>query len=378
MVELEPYCRCLESAQETNTIIAMKVIINSPSLDPRVNVSGISAVTQFIISNNKEVEYIHFEVGRKDAESQGAFSRVTRILRNKKEWKQLLIQNKEAVIHYNIPLMKAAIMRDYMLIKVAHDLGMHIVLHIHGGNYIKEHNRPWYIRKLLKRIFTWGKYVIVLGEEEKAILEEDFRLSNVVSLPNCIDLTEAKSFDRSIAEKDILDILYIGRIEPNKGIDYTFEACKVLKSEGMKFHLNFAGKEEIEGQYIPKFKEEFGEDFTFHGIVSGEKKNEVLKKCDIFLLPSFYEGLPMSLLETMSFGQVPIVTPVGSIPTVVTDNVNGCFIRVKNTDDIINVVRKLTTDSCFYSTLSSNARQTILNKFDDCRYIKELNRMYGK
>ena len=130
----------------------MKVIINSPSLDPKVNVSGISAVTQIIISNNKEVEYIHFEVGRKDTESQGALSRITRILRNKKEWAQLLKQNKEAVVHYNIPLMKAAIVRDFMLIKIAHDLGMHIVLHIHGGNYIKERNRPWYIKRLLNKI----------------------------------------------------------------------------------------------------------------------------------------------------------------------------------------------------------------------------------
>ena len=354
----------------------MKVIINSPSLDPKVNVSGISAVTHFIISNNKEVDYIHFEIGRKDNESQRRLSRITRILRNKKEWAQLLKQNKEAVVHYNIPLMKAAIVRDYMLIKIAHNLGMPIVLHIHGGNYIKERNRPWYIKRLLNKIFAWGKSVIVLGEEEKAILEEDFKLKNVVSLPNCIDLTEAKNFNSSIARKEVLDILYIGRIEPNKGIDYIFEACKALKSEGIRFHLNFAGKEETEGLYIPKFKEEFGEDFTFHGIVSGKKKNEVLKKCDIFLLPSFYEGLPMSLLETMSFGQVPVVTPVGSIPTVVTDNVNGCFIRVKNTEDIVNVMKKLITDRKLFSALSCNAQQTILNKFDDCRYIKELNRMY--
>ena len=354
----------------------MKVIINSPSLDPKVNVSGISAVTQFIISNNKEIDYIHFEVGRKDAESHGALSRIKRILRNKKEWEQLLKQNKDAVVHYNIPLMKAAIIRDYMLIKVAHKLGMHIVLHIHGGNYIKERNRPWYIKRLLNKIFASGKYVIVLGEEEKAILEEDFKLKNVVSLPNCIDLTQAKYFNRSIADKEILDILYIGRIEPNKGIDYIFDACKALKDEGIKFHLNFAGKEEVEGQYIPKFNEEFANSFTFHGIVSGDKKIEILKKCDIFLLPSFFEGLPMSLLETMSFGQVPVVTPVGSIPMVVADDVNGCFIKIKNADDIINVVRRLTTYRELYSTLSGNARQTIFKKFNDCKYIKELNRMY--
>lgn len=354
----------------------MKVIINSPSLDPKVNVSGISAVTQFIQSGNKEVDYIHFEVGRKDAESQGVLSRIKRILRNKKEWEQLLKQNKDAVVHYNIPLMKAAIIRDYMLIKVAHDLGMHIVLHIHGGNYIKERNRPWYLRKLLNRIFAWGKHVIVLGEEEKNILEEDFKLKNVVSLPNCIDLTEAKKFNRCIAEKETLDILYIGRIEPNKGIDYTFEACKALKNDGVKYNLHFAGKEEIEGQYIPKFKEALGDNFTYHGIVSGAPKTELLKRCDIFLLPSFYEGLPMSLLETMSFGQVPVVTPVGSIPTVVTENVNGIFINIKNTRDIVDAIKRLTADRVYCTTLSRVAKETIIAKFDDREYIRQLNILY--
>ena len=354
----------------------MTVIINSPSLDPKVNVSGISAVTQFILSGNKEVYYIHFEVGRKDAESQGTYARITRILRNKKEWEQLLKENKDAVVHYNIPLMKAAIVRDYMLIKIAHKLGMPIVLHVHGGNYIKERNRPWYIKSLLKEIFKWSKHVIVLGEEEKAILEEDFGIHNVISLPNCIDLSAAREFNRNIEGKEILDILYLGRIEPNKGIDYIFEACKALKSQGVKFHLNFAGKEETEGQYIPKFKEEFGEDFTFHGIVSGKKKTEVLKKCDIFLLPSFYEGLPMSLLEAMSFGQVPVVTPVGSIPTVVADNVNGCFIRVKNTEDIVNAVKRLIADSELFMSLSQKAKETIMAKFDDKEYIRILNLLY--
>ena len=61
----------------------MKAIINSPSLDPKVNVSGISSITQFIISNNKEVDYIHFEVGKRDAESGGTLNRLRRIWRNR-------------------------------------------------------------------------------------------------------------------------------------------------------------------------------------------------------------------------------------------------------------------------------------------------------
>lgn len=355
----------------------MKVIINSPSLDPKVNVSGISSVTQFIISNNKEVNYIHFEVGRKDAESQGALSRIKRILHNKKEWKLLLKQNQDAIIHYNMPLMKAAIIRDYMLIAVAHRLGMPIVLHIHGGNYIKERNRPWYIKKILNNIFAWSKHVIVLGKEEKTILEEDFSLHNVISLPNCIDLTVAKEFQRDTTSKGKLDILYLGRIEPYKGIDYIFESFSILKEKGLGFHLHFAGKEENEGQYIPKFQKKFGEYFTYHGIVSGEKKTDVLKRCDVFLLPSFYEGLPMSLLETMSFGQVPVVTPVGSIPTIVQNKVNGMIINIKNAEDIVDAVNGLITNKDLCLELSMKAKETIIEKFNDNEYVKQLNELYA-
>jgi glycosyltransferase involved in cell wall biosynthesis len=299
-------------------------------------------------------------------------------LRNKKEWNELLQENKDAVVHYNIPLMKAAIIRDYMMLKVAHAMNIPIILHIHGGNYIKERNRPWYIKKLLDKIFSWSKHTIVLGDEEKQILEDDFKLKNVISMPNCIDLTDAKEFNRDITSKETLDILYLGRIEPNKGIDYIFDACCVLKEKGVKFHLHFAGKEEVEEQYIPKLKEKLGNCFTFHGIVSGDKKTDVLKKCDIFLLPSFYEGLPMSLLETMSFAQVPVVTPVGSIPTVVTDKGNGLFIEIKNSDSIVYAITELYKNRTLMQELSLNAQKCIFEKFDDDLYIKKLNKYYNK
>lgn len=52
----------------------MNIIINSPSLNPKVNVSGISSVTQFIISNNRKQNYLHFELGKKDKEKGGMAS----------------------------------------------------------------------------------------------------------------------------------------------------------------------------------------------------------------------------------------------------------------------------------------------------------------
>lgn len=356
----------------------MKLIINSPSLNPKENVSGISSVTQFIISNNKQVNYIHFEVGRRDAESKGVLSRLKRIKRNKTEWYELLSENRDAVIHYNMPLMKAAIIRDYMMLKVAHKFNMPIVLHVHGGNYIKERNRPWYLRNLLSKMFSWSKHIIVLGEEEKSIIENDFHLDNVIPLPNCIDLSEAKSYAREVTNKKKLDILYLGRIEFNKGIEYILDAAKQLKVAHVPFTLHFAGKEETEGEYIPRFQSELGNAFIYHGVVFGQMKIELLKQCDIFLLPSFFEGLPMSLIETMSFGMVPVVTPVGSIPSVIDNKNNGMFINVRNSEDIAKAITTLTYDKTMITKLSFNAKRTILRKFDDVQYIDKLNQLYNE
>ena len=78
----------------------------------------------------------------------------------------------------------------------------------------------------------------------------------------------------------------------------------------------------------------------------------------------------------MSFGQVPVVTPAGSIPTIVTDNINGMFIRVKNAEDIVDAIKLLTTNRELYTKLSSSARETIIAKFDDKKYICTLNSLY--
>ena len=355
----------------------MKVIINSPSLDPKINVSGISSVTQFIISNNKDVEYIHVEVGKRDAESGGTLNRLQRIWRNRLEWKRLLHLHPDAVIHYNMPLMGAAVIRDYLLLQVARKFCNPIVLHVHGGNYMKNRQRPWLIQRLVNAVFSWAKHIIVLSEEEKQIVEEDFNVDNVHSLPNCIDLTEARDYKRKFEAEHPLSILYLGRIEKNKGIDYILEAAKKLKADKVPFTLHFAGKEETQDEYIPQFKSELGESFIYHGVVFGKMKYDLLKQCDVFLLPSFYEGLPMSLLETMSFGMVPVVTPVGSIPAVVTDRVNGIFIKVKNIEDIANAIKGLYYDRVKLPKLSVNAQHTILDRFDDRKYIKLLNHLYN-
>ena len=96
----------------------MHILIVAPSLDLKMNVSGVSAVANFIIAHNSECEYEHFLQGRSDGES-GTINRVMRIWRNYRAWKRIINENEnengngKVVIHYNYPLDAASIVRDF-------------------------------------------------------------------------------------------------------------------------------------------------------------------------------------------------------------------------------------------------------------------------
>ena len=86
----------------------------------------------------------------------------------------------------------------------------------------------------------------------------------------------------------------------------------------------------------------------------------------------------MSLLECMSYGVTPVVTPVGSIPNVVENGVNGIFIRHHDEDSIVEAILRLDKDRVLLHALGKEARQTILNGFSPQSYVKTLNRIYNQ
>lgn len=354
----------------------MKSIIVSPSLDPTQNVSGISAVTQFIILNNLQVDYIHFELGKKDREKGGIF-RVKSIISSLFKWNKLLKDNSDAIIHYNFPLSRSSILRDPMFMYIAKRKKMKMVIHIHGGNFLTASYTPRYLQWILKKTFALPCPFIVLSDLEKQLVSKKYSCKKIHVLPNCVDLTEASKFTKGIKEsQEPLVMGYLGRIAETKGMGFLLEACKELKNRNIRFILRIAGKEEVDHQYLPLFEKELGNQFIYDGVVYGKAKDDFLKRLDVFMLPSYFEGLPMSLLECMSFGVVPITTHVGSIGEVVIQNENGVFIQVKDSNTIVEQFIGLNENREQLHTLSQHAKDTIFKLFTPSIYINKLNRLY--
>ena len=351
----------------------MKVIIVAPSLNSKITLGGISAVASFIVDNNHDVDYIHFEQGKRDAE-KGGFHRIDNLISIFKKWRSIINKTPEAVIHYNLPLSPAAIIRDYAFMKFAHKHGNKMVVHVHGGLYMNTENIPCLIKWLLKDIFSWNIPFIVLSDRERDVLKNRYGTSIVHVLPNCVEIDETycKSYNN-----EILTLGYIGRITTNKGMRELLEVCKILKERHISFKLAIAGAEDATTHFIQSFKELLVDSFKYVGIVSGEEKIEFLKSLDIFILPSYFEGLPMSLLECMSYGVVPISTRVGSIPELIKDNANGFLIELKNAESIVDKVLSLNIDRLKMKQIGICARKTIIDNFNPQVYIDSLNQIYG-
>ena len=385
------------------TELNRKVIITAPSLDPTQNVSGVSSVAQFIIGNNKKCDYLHFQIGKTDSESGGVWSRVKRIWHTYSDWKKLLADNKDATIHYSFPLSAPSILRDPWFMWYALRQGRKMVVHVHGGLFLTSPKIPLLLEKILKWVFSWDVTFIVLSVGEKETLQKRYGARRVEVLANCPDapkgnetqseiaapacwLSQSEATERTIREHgslrygasayDNLVLGYIGRIEPNKGMTELLEAMTRCREEGMQVKVRFAGKEEREGEFIPKYQEALGGSFEYCGLVSGQKKEEFIKSLDAFVMPTYFEGLPMSLLETMAYGVVPVVTNVGSIGTVVKDGENGIFVKVRDVDSIVEAIRRLDTDRELLASLRENARKTIKENFSAAKYVEKLNSIY--
>ncbi len=353
-----------------------KILITSPSLNPEINISGISSVTQLIINSNPQNEYIHFELGKSDAGRRN-FLWLLRIFKTYFEWFFLMFSKRYALIHFNLALDKRALLRDSPLILMARLFSKRMVIHIHGGEALTNPNNPAWITSLLQLNFSGRNPKIVLSKQEQATIQDLLNVNQVFVLPNCVEVAGAQNFNREYTDNHELTLLFMGRIVLTKGIAYLFEALQALKLKGAKFKFIMAGKGPDEALYVQKFKDLLGSDFEFRGIVYGDAKSALLKASTIFLLPSFFEGLPISLLEAMSFALVPVTTNVGSIKYLVEDGSNGLFVEKFSSGDIVAAIEKLAADKTYLEKLSRNARNFVLANYAPAVYISELKKIYN-
>ena len=346
----------------------MKILITAPSLETRHNVSGISSVVAQIVARGTS-EFYHFTAGRRDGVKIGAgwffwqFSIPSRFRREIRD-------KKPDVVHINTALAPLSIMRDAALAKAAKKP---ILLHIHGGRFFTEDFDRNLFAHLTGKMLQCAKVVVVLSEIEKEFIEKRWKNLDVRVLENAVALDEVQTRKPETIEKTII---FLGRIHEDKGLREIAQACRVLKNENFGFNFKAFGAGQAAESFTREMTEILGEKFTFGGVASGADKWRAFAASDIFLLPSYYEGLPVALLEAMAAGCVPVASRIGSIPSVVRDGENGFLIEPKNVSSLVEKLKFLLSETAVWENLRRNAQATIEKNYNLKDYIEKLESIY--
>lgn len=228
--------------------------------------------------------------------------------------------------------------RSALFISLAKYFKRKVVVHIHGGGFKEyyEKNTSFVHKNLLK-----CDTIIALTEYWKEYFN-GLGFGNVTIVPNIVDSPvrqEKKNNDGKV------HILYLGLIAKAKGIYDLLDVINEHKTEfDGKITLHIGGNGETT-TILNIIKEQgLSNIVKFEGWVSGDKKVELLNNADVFILPSYTEGLPISILEAMSYKLPVISTPVGGIPEVIKDGKNGFLFTPGDKDALYQAIGKLTTD----------------------------------
>ena len=207
--------------------------------------------------------------------------------------------------------------RSAIYVRIAKLFGKKVVFHIHGGDFKNFYNTaPARISKLLNNVDC----IIALSEQWKRFFQQIAKGVPVEIVQNIIEFPILTTVDNNKDGK--IHVLFLGLIDEAKGV---FDLLDVLSSESSlykdKYVIHIAGNGKVRQLKDVILENKLEDIVKFEGWVDGEKKIELLNLCEVFILPSYAEGSPLSILEALSYGNYIIASNVGGIPEVVSP---GC------------------------------------------------------
>ena len=248
--------------------------------------------------------------------------------------------------------------RKSIVLLIAKLFAKKTVMHIHGGGFKEFYYNSRFKNILIKPILNTADQVICLSDIWLEFFSNQLQLKNAVVLPNPIALP---SFDAKPIVSNRIELIYFGAVVATKGI---FDLVNYLITnrhfkEG-KILLHVCGEGELEKLRSIVELHHLEKQIFIHGWISGSKKLELFQKADVFILPSFAEGLPMSILEAMSFGKPIIATKVGGVPSLVHPQYNGWLYTPNKTQDLTRVFDDLFSNPGQLKVFGQNSRQMSL------------------
>jgi len=263
----------------------------------------------------------------------------------------------------------------------------YIIHHAHGFAF-KESNRPL-VRKLFLALERWAARacdaIISVSEEHRstAITEGVAAPDHIRTVINGIDLRLFESPNRAEARRQLNanpDHLLIGvanRLAPVKAIEYAVRAMPAVVKKFPNARMVIIG----EGPSEADLRREAAESgVADHIVFTGFRRNvpELLAAFDVVVQPSRWEGLSISLLESMAAGKPVVACDVQGNRDVLDHGRNGLMVPPQDPEALASAIVRLLSDSNFAGQLGRNAAQDCRERFSQQRMVEQTLAIYDR
>ena len=277
------------------------------------------------------------------------------------------------IVHVHMAA-QASFSRKALFIKKAYKTGKRIIIHQHAADFddffFKQSSNKK--KKKIKTIFSKADKVVVLSEEWAHFFMQNIcNRDKVIILYNGVFLPKYRKEEYSDHK-----VLFLGKLGKRKGSYDLLEAIPEILKQVPDATFYFGGDGDIEqSKKISKTKN-IEHHIQFLGWIGEEEKQQYLKEISVFVLPSYHEGMPMAVLEAMSYGMATVSTDVGGIPQIIEDGVNGILIGAGDIKALTETLVSLLCDAEKKRRLGQTAYLTINEKFNIEKEIEKVYQLY--
>ena len=262
-------------------------------------------------------------------------------------------KDKIDIVHVHMA-ERGSVYREGFVILLAKLMGAKTVIHMHGADIEEWYNKQNFtIKKLISFIFCSADRMLVLGYNWLPFMETVMRKNKdkICVLHNAV---EVEPYNK--ANKEATDILFYGMLIQRKGINDLLAAFEMIKDEiPESIHLRLYGdNKEFDAQKkINEFH--LNGRVTYEGWMRSEYRTKVFENTLVNILPSYNEGLPMTILESMGYGIPNISTEIAAIPEAIIDDVNGFLIKPGDVSALARKLKNIILDKELWSRFIKTA-----------------------